>query len=226
MGDFNDIRCPSEKIGHHPQPCWLMDGFNFAITSSGISDLEIQGHKFTWDRGRGTPHWVQECLDRVLASQPWLDLFGEVVAESAITPVSDHLPIFMHLIPTVKVRRKSKFKFKNLWIKESECRALVANTWVASRGADLISRLGTCSKALWDSGRNLSKDFQPNINQCLKDMDALRHQSDNIGLLAFSATQKKCIHLLHQQNTYWKQRAKAFWHKNGYMNSNFFHKSV
>lgn len=111
MGDFNDIRCPSEKIGRHPQPRWLMEGFNNAIESSGLSDMVIRGHRFTWDRGRGTPNWVQECLDRVLVSEAWLDLFENATAESLVTPVSDHLPVFMKPIPSSKHRRRKRFRF-------------------------------------------------------------------------------------------------------------------
>ncbi|XP_031120397.1 uncharacterized protein LOC116023537 [Ipomoea triloba] len=119
-----------------------MDGFNSAINSSGLSDLEIHGHKFTWDRGRGTPHWSRSV------SQSWLELFDRAVAELVITPVSDHLPVIMQPIPTIKSKRKPKFKFENLWLKESDCRTLVAESWHSSRGANLIIRLNSCSKAL------------------------------------------------------------------------------
>lgn len=47
MEDFNDIRCAKEKRDRHPHPQWLMEGFNRAIESSGLSDLEFEGHKFT-----------------------------------------------------------------------------------------------------------------------------------------------------------------------------------
>ncbi|XP_031091127.1 uncharacterized protein LOC115996126 [Ipomoea triloba] len=201
-----------------------MEGFNSAIESSGLAEVEIRGHRFTWDRGRGTPNWAQECLDRVLVSQSWLDIFEHAIAESVVTPVSDHLPIFMQPIITSRHRRKAKFRFENLWI--ANCRILVAESWTASRGANLISRLNSCSKALWDWGRKLNKDFQPKIDYYLKQMDLLRNRSDHAGMLAFSDAQRCCIHLLHQQNTYWKQRAKSFWHKNGDLNSRFFHNTV
>ncbi|XP_031096927.1 uncharacterized protein LOC116001178 [Ipomoea triloba] len=177
MGDFNDIRCPSEKIGRNPQLRWLMEGFNSAIESSGLSDVEIRGHKYTWDRDRGTQHWVKECLDRVLVSQSWLNLFEQAMVESVVTLVSDHLPIFMKPIPTSRHRRRAKFRFENLWIKEANCRMLVVESWSASRGASLISRLDSCSKALWDWGRKLTRDFQPNIDFCLKQMDAFINRS-------------------------------------------------
>lgn len=68
MGDFNDVRDQTEKKGTHPQPEWLCRGFNSSIVSSGMRDIELSGYQFTWERSRGTAHWVQEKLDRVLAS--------------------------------------------------------------------------------------------------------------------------------------------------------------
>nr|GMD63873.1 uncharacterized protein LOC109179326 [Ipomoea batatas] len=112
MGDFNDIRIPDEKNDRHPHPHWLMEEFNFTIETCDLSYLDVQGHKFTWERGRGTPQWVEERLNRILVSQSWLNLFDRAVAESCATLVSDHLsliirPISRHLVKRITLQNFS-----------------------------------------------------------------------------------------------------------------------
>lgn len=91
MGDFNDILRQSEKVGNHPQPRWLIQGFREAVESSGLKNFNFNGYQFTWERGRGSPNWVMEKLDQILVNDAWLDTFREAKAISFEAPMSDHL---------------------------------------------------------------------------------------------------------------------------------------
>lgn len=193
MGDFNDIRHPEEKRGRVPHPRWLMEGFNRVIEKCGLRDLDIEGYKFTWERGRGTPNWVEEKLDRILASTDWLEMFDNAKGEAAETPVSDHLPIILWPILTEKTRRIRRFRFENLWLKERNCRAIVADCWNATRGNNLGSRLGVCSKALWKWGRKFTDNLQAEINYSTNQMKMLRHRTDRNGIKDFIQAQRRSV---------------------------------
>ncbi|XP_031090962.1 uncharacterized protein LOC115995954 [Ipomoea triloba] len=80
IGDFNDITSQAEKRGTHTHPIMLIDGFNTALNDCNLFDMGMRGNQFTWERGRGTDAWVEERLDRVVASIEWADLFGERIA--------------------------------------------------------------------------------------------------------------------------------------------------
>lgn len=67
---------------------------------------------------------------------------------------------------------------------------------------------------------------KPEIDYCKVQMDMLRHRTDDIGIKAFNNAQRQYLGLLDHQNAYWKQRAKAFWLKEGDTNSKFFHNLV
>ncbi|XP_019168532.1 PREDICTED: uncharacterized protein LOC109164453 [Ipomoea nil] len=127
MGDFNDIRNSTEKIGTHPHPQWLIRGFNDGIESSGLRDFDFDGCQFTWEKSRGTPNWIWEKLDRVLVNDAWAERFGNATARSLTVPTSDHLPLFLNTIPTVRQHRRRKFKFENAWLKENHYREIVLN---------------------------------------------------------------------------------------------------
>ncbi|KAL8480040.1 hypothetical protein ACS0TY_026827 [Phlomoides rotata] len=62
--DFNDLLSASDKRGRVAHPNWLLGGFRETILECGLSDIEIEGHPYTWSRGRGTDRFVEKRLDR------------------------------------------------------------------------------------------------------------------------------------------------------------------
>lgn len=138
MGDFNDVRCQDEKKGTHSQPEWLCKGFDDVITRSGLRDIEFSGCQFTWERSRGSLQWVREKLDRILASDSWIDMFEGVKATLVEALVSDHLPLVLWPNVDFNARSRRRFKFENLWLKERRCRDLVANCWDNTRVLQLL----------------------------------------------------------------------------------------
>lgn len=64
VSDFNDIASSGEK---HPHPTSLIDGFSLMLEGCGLFDLGMRGRQYTWERGNGTEHWVEERLDKVVA---------------------------------------------------------------------------------------------------------------------------------------------------------------
>lgn len=67
MEDFIDLLYSSDKKDLHPHPESLMRGFRDALDESLLSEVELQGGCFTWDKSRGKDNWVQEKLDRAFA---------------------------------------------------------------------------------------------------------------------------------------------------------------
>lgn len=69
LGDFNDILRSNEKRGRHGHSSWLINDFRDTLTDCGLTDLEMEGHPYTWERSRGTERWVEERLDRVCVNE-------------------------------------------------------------------------------------------------------------------------------------------------------------
>lgn len=68
LGDFNDLLNSNEKRGKLVHPNWKLQGFKNVVSNSGLHDLGMEGYQFMWERLRGNENWVEERLDRVLAS--------------------------------------------------------------------------------------------------------------------------------------------------------------
>lgn len=128
-GDFNDLRSDAEKEGQHPHPKWLMDGFNEAILSCGLREVEFGGSQFTWEKSRGKVEWEREKLDRILAMDAWIDLFEGAKAIFVPITSSDHIHLVIWASAVERITRQWKFIFENSWIKKGDCRVIVQNTW-------------------------------------------------------------------------------------------------
>ncbi|GAU30144.1 hypothetical protein TSUD_360370 [Trifolium subterraneum] len=77
IGDFNDLLSQADKKGIHPHPNGLCMGFRQAVSDCDLTDIPIEGHPFTWIKSRGTPHVIEERLDRAMVSSSWLQLFPQ-----------------------------------------------------------------------------------------------------------------------------------------------------
>ena len=113
IGDMKNLLEESDKRGNVGHPAWLFRGFKEAVIDCGLMDIPLEGYPFTWERGKRTPPWVEEKLDRCLAFDAWLNLFPQVKLLNLIAPVSGHLPILLQTGGVIaKKRRSRKFKFK------------------------------------------------------------------------------------------------------------------
>ncbi|XP_019161165.1 PREDICTED: uncharacterized protein LOC109157780 [Ipomoea nil] len=196
LGDFNDIRVPDEKIGGAAQPQWLMNGFNEAIVYCGLRDHWFKGYQFTWEKGRGTSHWIREKLDRILPS------------------------------PASRTRKRRCFKFENYWLKEARCREIVHQSWSNSQGLQISSRFEICSYEIWKRGKDQNRNMQPQIDNLKRRLEFLRPRTDAGSIRDFAVVQSQLICNLDKQNQFWKQRAKLYWLKGGDNNTKFFHNAV
>lgn len=94
-----------------------------------LFDLGFVGEKYTWERCRGSNNWVQERLDRGLATKDWMDFFPATEVRVLEVSSSDHLPLFIYLNRQIYIHRERRFRFENAWIKESDCRNIVQECW-------------------------------------------------------------------------------------------------
>lgn len=72
----------------HPQS--LLDGFRRTIDDCLLTELELTGGKYTWEKSQGSGNWVRERLDRTFASCSWLSKFPMCRLSVHHTTCSDH----------------------------------------------------------------------------------------------------------------------------------------
>ncbi|GAU37567.1 hypothetical protein TSUD_154000 [Trifolium subterraneum] len=222
-GDFNDILSPNEKKGRN-RASWLINGFRSSVLDSVLSDIHMEGHPFTWFKSLGTARAVEERLDRALATENWHLLFPNAILENLSAPASDHYPIMLVREPDSRCRRShSIFKFENAWLVDPECSNFVQQHW-SSYGVQVITQnLNSCASDLSLWSKTHFHNIRSEVDNCRKKLDRVRSQVDSNNINLFNALRKRMSFLLVQEDTFWRQRAKTHWLRDGDLNTKFYH---
>ncbi|XP_021626941.1 uncharacterized protein LOC110625616 [Manihot esculenta] len=125
VDDFNELLRSHEKRGILGHPSYLSNQFQQVWLDLYLQDLGYVGTQFTWEKWRGTDRWVEEWLDRAVASRSWISWFGAAKIYHISHTSSDHIPIFLDLRKFVPKVQTKNFKFQNHWSYEEECGRLV-----------------------------------------------------------------------------------------------------
>lgn len=136
------------------------------------------GYPFTWERGKGSIHGVEERLDRALVSSNWRTLFKQARVLNLTASYSDHSPILLQSNPISAHTFRRRFKFENCWLKDEICANIVKDTWTHSGHLSLSGKINACSRALADSGGVFQKHCRGKIEACKRRMNALRYHAD------------------------------------------------
>lgn len=110
------------------------------------------GDKYTWEKSRGKPNWIQERLDRGLANHAWCNLFPHAEIQTLEVAMSDHLPFYLQLNKQVYRPKERRFKFENLWLRESDCEGVIRNGWSEAEGMGIVDKVKVCSMRLQEWG--------------------------------------------------------------------------
>lgn len=173
-GDFNNILSDDDKRGGVAYPTWLKNGFRSAIDDSGLVEIALEGHMFTWAKNHGPHGWVEEHLDRAFATSAWWHLFPQAKLINLLATVSDHSPICLVTTPQGRHYAHKKFKFKNMWLSEPELYDLVHQSWPVGGNIDLVAKLANCADELELWGRRIRMRFRGEINDCKRKLEDLR----------------------------------------------------
>ncbi|WCJ41960.1 hypothetical protein M5689_022794 [Euphorbia peplus] len=222
IGDFNDLALQSEKRGGRRHPQSLLNGFSEVIDQCFLVEIPMAGHEFTWEKSRGSMNFVEEKLDRGLASSSWHQIFPSAKILNEEAHASDHSALILLPVP-IESFGVRKFRFENAWIREAECRDRVVAGWNVCSAGDIIERQQVCGEHLFQWGEELRRQFSRNINDCKSEIGRLKARLDSTSQGRLVEVRSQLDSLLLQQELYWKQRAKKMWLEGGDMNSKFFH---
>ncbi|KAB2601993.1 hypothetical protein D8674_002998 [Pyrus ussuriensis x Pyrus communis] len=226
-GDFNEFLWDHEKSGGvevlYNRPRFLEE----FLSSSQLMDLGYNGPAFTW-RGMRKKDWVEERLDRVMANEKWQQLWpnSQVMHETVLA--SDHCPVF--LISNIEGQKGRKmFRFEAYWVSEEECKNLVAKCWDRRHNGNPVKRwvssLNDCRYHLSRWNRTKFMGLGSRIHDLLSQLDLLqRDWGPNYD--AIREISRRIDELRLQEESYWCQRSRVKWLREGDANTQFFHSST
>jgi len=227
VADFNLIRRPEDrnKEGANPNE---MFAFNEAISRLGLIELPLHGRHFTWTNKQFPP--LLERLDWFFTSNSWTSKFPNSLVKTLVMETSDHWPCVVEI--NTSIPQASFFRFENFWLNHEGFPQIAVNGWSApDEIIDPAKKITTKFKNLrknlriWMNQLPGLKKTISNIKLVLNMLETLEHYRDlSVAEWNFrNLVSEKLVVLLKQQKTYWKQRGKIRWVKEGDASTRFFH---
>ncbi|XP_074352761.1 uncharacterized protein LOC141691911 [Apium graveolens] len=224
--DFNNVVSQNDKKGGRPYPHNLVQGFRDVLEECQLIDMDLQGHRYMWERGVGTSQWIEVRLDRALVNVSFQAMFEVAKLINLEISTSDHCPILLALQDKNYIARTQRFKFENAWLHETMCQQIVAEVWAEHEHLSLFDKLKECLNILSAWGQEITGNFKQRIKSCKRILKTLKGRRDDNSVELIKHEQRKLSEIYTQHEVFWRQHSKQLWLREGDSNIKFFHASV
>lgn len=186
----------SDKQGNVPHPQHLLEAFRNTIEDCQLSEVELSGGKFTWERCRGSNAWVREKLDRAFRTLSWWVKFPLCHLKVLHTAVSDHEPLLLELVCVDIPKKVFRFRFENMWLKEESFIKEVTETWKNLPKAHLILKLFDVSSFMARWGKSFFHKFREKLKLHKENLSRLVYCTDDSSVQDYLRERDKLNDLL------------------------------
>ncbi|KAJ9542753.1 hypothetical protein OSB04_029259 [Centaurea solstitialis] len=232
MGDFNSVLLHEESLGGSSRRDSRMEEFVECVEALNVFDLRSVGCFFTWAQKPMAVGGILRKLDRVMVNSLFVDSFLLSSANFLTRGISDHSACVI-TIDQCQTKARS-FKFDTCLIRQPVFLDVVKRGWSLHVHGTYMYRVLQKLKMLKQPLRILRSkvgSVSARVKERRKDVDLAQAKVDvnPTDLLLqddLSLSLRNLQEALVVEDSYFRQRAKVRWIKEGDLNTSFFHNSV
>ncbi|XP_059664041.1 uncharacterized protein LOC132309779 [Cornus florida] len=157
IGDWNIVRCNSEKLGGRYHSPRVFAEFNHTIDSLCLTDIPVTNGTYTWCNNRFLNRRIFARLDRGLMNEEWDQTYPN--AQIVLTPplTSDHWGLILHL-PMKITDGPKPFRFLTVWNKEIAVKDIISDVWNLKTSGEPIKKMLYKLKLVKQAVKQWNKD--------------------------------------------------------------------
>ena len=235
VGDFNQILYAAEhySVRPHSLPLAGMSDFHDCLVESELQDMPSRGAFFTWYNERVDDPIVRK-LDRVLVNDHWCAAFPESLSVFDPPGDSDHSPCLVYSSSLVE-RSKKAFKYFSFLSTHRRFQDVIKEAWQVEVGVGsnlfiFAQRMRVVKAACKKLNREGFGNIQQRTKESLEKLELIQDAmmttpSDRLFREEFVA-RKEWTFFAKAQESFYRQKSRIRWMKDGDGNTSFFFKSV
>nr|XP_027124324.1 uncharacterized protein LOC113741027 [Coffea arabica] len=228
-GDFNDIISNEEKWGGIQREEKSFMTFKDFIAENGLVDLGYEGHPWTWSNHWDNTGEVRQRLDRCLSSCEWSQKFEGTGCKHIESYASDHSLLLLDSEPDNK-RKKKRFYFDKRWFQKDGIQQVIEKAWSKEEQGTKMFRVTRKVRNCRVEILKWKNTFQANSKVSIKDIKSKlesneRSNLENKGVIR-TDLKEQLKKAFREEESFWSQKARVQWLREGAKNSRFFHASV
>ncbi|PPR85316.1 hypothetical protein GOBAR_AA35375 [Gossypium barbadense] len=226
-GDFNAILNDAEKEGGRRGVRAHMNDFKAVMDDLALVDIKPDSGWFTWVNNRNGGGLIKERIDRFLISVSLVENFPFIAIKVVRQTQSDHDAILLDLwgrrLKDHPNDHRLSFKFDLCWAGDREAKKIIGS--VRNRGdIDYGEKIERVRSVLGYWQRKKYGKMKSEIRRLEKNIDRIIDSSsrgDSVKNL--KEYHKRLDFLYAREESYWAQRSRSKWFREGDRNTRYFH---
>ncbi|XP_048496207.1 uncharacterized protein LOC125495509 [Beta vulgaris subsp. vulgaris] len=228
LGDFNALSNIENRIGSMVSMAEIRP-----MTDCNLSDVKSSGRYFTWNNKQDGPKIVFSRINRVIATQKWLDSFELVVVVVMPEGSYDHTPVVLQVYP--QIHKKKPFRFLNMWCHHQALSDTVQQVWSNHVHGCVMFRVMQKLKQVKIALKSLNKegfgDVEANVikaqHELVKVQEQMHQELNNVDLIVQEkVAQETLLRAKKSQYSFLQQKSKLTWLQCGDENTKNFYQAL